>query len=283
MLQTASQQSEKMAAAAGRAKGSSFYIAMRVLPRVQREAMFEIYSFCKAVDDIADTEEASREQRIARLSDWRERIATLYAGGAPAGLEALARIIKQFGLREEDFLAIIDGVEMDAKEDIRAPSYETLDLYCDRVASAVGRLSVRVFGLNEQDGPALAHHLGRALQLTNILRDIDEDAGIGRLYLPREALELAHIESGDPQTVVANPSLAAACAFVVERARSHFREADAIMARSPRRLVRAPRLMEMAYRKMLDGMVARGWARPRTRVRVSKPHLIGIVLRYAFI
>jgi len=269
--------------AEGRAKGSSFYLAMRILPRAQREAMFEIYSFCKAADDIADTEEASREQRIARLDDWRERIAALYAGKVPAGLEALARAVKQFGLRQEDFLAVIDGVEMDAKEDIRAPSYEKLDLYCDRVASAVGRLSVCVFGLNETDGLALAHHLGRALQLTNILRDIDEDAEIGRLYLPREALALAHIEGNDPRSVAANANLAATCAYVVERARHHFKEADAIMARSPRRLVKAPRLMEKAYRKMLDGMVARGWATPRARVRVSKPHLIGIALRYAFV
>jgi phytoene synthase len=269
--------------AAGRAKGSSFYLAMRILPRAQREAMFEIYSFCKAVDDIADTEDLTREQRFMRLNDWRNDIASLYAGNVPGGLEALARTVKQFKLRQEDFLAIIDGCEMDAREDIRAPSCETLDLYCDRVASAVGRLSVRVFGLNDTDGRALAHHLGRALQLTNILRDIDEDAGIGRLYLPREALQRAHIDSSDPGAVAANPDLAAACAYVVERARYHFREADAIMARCPRRLVRAPRLMEMAYRKMLDGMAARGWARPRTRVRVSKPHLIGIVLRYAII
>lgn len=275
------------AGAAGRAKGSSFYLAMRILPREQREAMFEIYSFCKAVDDIADTEEISREQRFARLDDWRAQIAALYAGqdGAqvPKGLDALAHAVKQFGLRQEDFLAIIDGCEMDAKEDIRAPSYETLDLYCDRVASAVGRLSVRVFGLGEQDGLALAHHLGRALQLTNILRDIDEDAEIGRLYLPREALTQAGIDGSDPETVAADPRLATACAYVVERARNHFKEADAIMARAPRRLVKAPRLMEMAYRKILNGMVARGWARPRTRVRVSKPHLIGIVLRYAII
>jgi len=269
--------------AASRARGSSFYLAMRILPREQREAMFEIYAFCKAVDDIADTGGISREQRIARLNDWRDNIAALYAGDVPAGLEALARTIKQFGLRQDDFMAVIDGVEMDAKEDIRAPSWETLDLYCDRVASAVGRLSVRVFGLNETDGPALAHHLGRALQLTNILRDIDEDAGIGRLYLPCEALQRAGIESGDPEAVAANPDLATACAHVVERARDHFKEADAIMARCPRRLVKAPRLMEKAYRKMLDGMIARGWAPPRTRVRVSKPHLIGIALRYAII
>ncbi len=283
MTQTSDQQADQAAAAQGRAKGSSFYLAMRILPRAQREAMFEIYSFCKAVDDIADTEDIPREQRIARLNDWRDRIAALYAGKVPAGFDALSRTIKQFNLRQDDFVAIIDGCEMDAKEDIRAPSYETLDLYCDRVASAVGRLSVRVFGLNDVDGRALAHHLGRALQLTNILRDIDEDAGIGRLYLPREALQRAAIEGSDPETVAADPNLAAACAFVVERARNHFKEADAIMARSPRKLVKAPRLMEKAYRKILDGMVARGWARPRTRVRVSKPHLIGVALRYAFI
>ena len=286
MTQVPEQQTGEQGAA-GRAqssaKGSSFYLAMRILPREQREAMFEIYSFCKAVDDVADTEEISREQRIARLQDWRDRIAALYAGQVPNGLEALAHAVKQFGLRQEDFLAIIDGCEMDAHEDIRAPSYETLDLYCDRVASAVGRLSVRVFGLNEKDGLALAHHLGRALQLTNILRDIDEDADIGRLYLPREALQRAHIEGSDPHAVAANPNLATACAYVVERARHHFKEADAIMARSPRKLVKAPRLMEKAYRKILDGMIARGWARPRTRVRVSKPHLIGIALRYAIV
>ncbi len=269
--------------AKGRAKGSSFYLAMRILPRVQREAMFEIYSFCKAVDDVADTEDISREQQFTRLNDWRDTIAALYAGKVPAGFEPLSRTIGQFGLRQEDFLAIIDGCAMDAKEDIRAPSYEMLDLYCDRVASAVGRLSVRVFGLGDEDGLALAHHLGRALQLTNILRDIDEDAEIGRLYLPREALQRAAIDGSDPQAVAANPNLGVACAYVVERARNHFKEADAIMARNPRRLVKAPRLMEKAYRKILDGMVARGWARPRTRVRVSKPHLIGVALRYAFI
>ena len=107
--------------------------------------------------------------------------------------------MKTFGLKREDFLAIVDGMEMDVPQDIRAPDMATLDLYCDRVASAVGRLSVRVFGLPEEDGIELAHHLGRALQLTNILRDIDEDAGLGRLYLPREALLHAGITSNDPR------------------------------------------------------------------------------------
>jgi phytoene synthase len=129
----------------------------------------------------------------------------------------------------------------------------------------------------------LAHHLGRALQLTNILRDLDEDAAIGRLYLPSEALQAAGIVSTDPKTVLAHPGLAEACGLVVTRARTHFREADAIMARNPRRVVRAPKIMEEVYRHMLEGMAARGWAPPRNRVQVSGLRLSWIALQYAII
>jgi len=270
------------APAASRARSSSFYLAMRILPRAQREAMFEVYSFCKAVDDIADGD-APRPWRLEQLAIWRERIAALYAGEVPDGLAALAEAIAQYGLRQEDFLTVIDGMEMDAVADIRAPSFDELDLYCDRVASAVGRLSVRVFGLNDSDGRALAYHLGRALQLTNILRDIDEDAAVGRLYLPREALQRAGIEATDPQTVALDPRLGEACDMVVARARNHFQEADAVMARCPRRLVRAPKMMEAAYGRMLEEMVLRGWTSPRNRVRVSRSHLLKIALRHAII
>ena len=127
-------------------------------------------------------------------------------------------------------------MEMDVVADIRAPDDATLDIYCDRVASAVGRLSVRVFGMEEQDGIALAHHLGRALQLTNILRDLDEDAAFGRLYLPAEALREAGIAATDPATVLASPALGTGLRAASSRARAaHFAEADTIMARSPRR------------------------------------------------
>jgi presqualene diphosphate synthase len=268
--------------AANRAKGSSFYLAMRILPRRQREAMFAVYSFCKAVDDIADGD-APRPWRLAQLADWRKRIAALYAGSVPAGLAELARAIAQYSLRQADFLTVIDGMEMDAAEDIRAPTFERLDLYCDCVASAVGRLSVRIFGLEDRDGVPLAHHLGRALQLTNILRDIDEDAAVGRLYLPHEALRHAGIESTEPEAVALDPRLGAACDLVVGRARQHFREADAVMARCPRRLVRAPRMMEQAYLRILEDMVQRGWAWPRNRVHVSRSHLLKIALRHAIL
>jgi phytoene synthase len=264
------------------ASGSSFYAAMRILPAEQREAMFQIYSFCRKVDDIADSD-GPRPERLAALQQWRDDIDALYRGQPPARLADYVAPVKRFDLQRADFLAIVDGMEMDVPQDIRAPDLATLDLYCDRVASAVGRLSVRVFGLPQGDGTALAHHLGRALQLTNILRDIDEDAGLGRLYLPREGLAAAAITSTDPATVAAHPNLDTACRMVVERAQMHFAEAETIMARSPRRAVKAPRIMGKAYRRILDTMAARGFAPPRERVRISKPYLIGIALLYGFI
>jgi phytoene synthase len=264
------------------AGGSSFYLAMRILQREQREAMFQIYSFCRDVDDIADGD-MPRAQRLEHLSKWRRDVEELYSRRNPPGLERLAVAIDRFGLRKEDFLAVIEGMEMDASADIRAPSFQQLDLYCDRVAGAVGRLSVRVFGMNDSEGQLLAHHLGRALQLTNILRDIDEDAAIGRLYLPLEALLLAKIGSTDPQSVISNPRIGQVCAVVAERAREHFAQADEIMSASPRHVVRAPKIMEEAYRQMLEAMVARGWSYPRHRIHLSKSRLLWIALRYAFV
>jgi phytoene synthase len=266
----------------GSASGSSFYAAMRILPRAQREAMFQIYSFCRQVDDIADSD-GPRGERLTALQQWRDDIDALYHGQPPARLRDYAASVQEFGLKREDFLAIVDGMEMDVPADIRAPDLATLDLYCDRVASAVGRLSVRVFGLPQDDGILLAHHLGRALQLTNILRDIDEDAGIGRLYLPLEGLLHAGITSNDPQKVVADPALPKVCVPLVTRARTHFEKADEVMDRNRRRTVRAPRIMSKYYRAILELLVARGFALPRAPVRLNKAARIAILLRYAFI
>jgi phytoene synthase len=255
---------------------------MRILPRAQRLAMFEIYSFCRQVDDIADSRGPRRERRD-QLQRWRADIDALYAGKPVARTRGLLTPVRDFGLRREDFHAIIDGMEMDVVEDIRAPDEATLDVYCNRVASAVGRLSVRVFNMEEQDGVALAHHLGRALQLTNILRDLDEDAALGRLYLPAEGLSAAGIATTDPAAVLASPMLGNVCARIVERARGHFATADNIMVRSPRRCVRAPRIMGEAYRMILDSLVARGWAPPRRPIRLPRARLLWIIMRHAFI
>jgi phytoene synthase len=274
---------EAGADAAKRASGSSFYQAMRILPPAQRQAMFEIYSFCRAVDDIAD-DPGDRNLRRTQLQQWRRDIDALYEGGkTPAQLRGLAQAVREFALAREDFLAVIDGMEMDVESDIRAPDLAMLDLYCDRVASAVGRLSVKVFGLDAKSGPELAHHLGRALQLTNILRDLDEDAGIGRLYLPREALHDAGIAGSDPHAVLASPALGQACARIIARAQNHFDRADAIMKAAPRRAVRAPRIMGEAYKGYLRALTARGFASPRARIRLSRARLLWIILRYAVI
>lgn len=266
--------------AAARSRGSSFYAPMRVLPRPRREAMFEIYSFCRSVDDIADNG-APRDLRLAALAEWRRDLADLYAGKPPlAHLRGLRAAISAFDLRQEDFFAVIDGMEMDARADIRAPDLVTLDLYCDRVASAVGRLSVRVFDVPACEGPMLANRLGRAFQLTNILRDLDEDAAIGRLYLPREALAAAGIESTSPQEVLAHPSLPEACVPILELAADHFREAHKIMARCPRQSVRAPRIMADVYQAIHDRLRRSGFTPPRRRIRVPRHKVLLAILRH---
>ncbi|MBI0435384.1 presqualene diphosphate synthase HpnD [Roseomonas sp. KE0001] len=259
--------------------GSSFYAAMRLMPRREREAMFAIYAFCRQVDDIADDGTRPRALRARELDRWRADLAALYAG-APAGRAAfLAPAVRDFGLRQADFLAVIDGMAMDVEADLRAPDEATLDLYCDRVASAVGRLSTRVFGMEEAPGLALARDLGRALQLTNILRDLDEDAAIGRLYLPAELLRQAGIESDDPATVLADARVEAACRVLAGRAEAYFATADRLLRGRPRGRLLAPRLMQAVYSALLRDMRAAGWAPPRRRVRIGKPRLLALVAR----
>ena len=265
------------------AAGSSFYLAMRILPRQQREAMSAVYAFCRAVDDIADGDGA-REERLAALERWRAEIDRICAGADPGTRSpALSAAVQRFGLRREDFHALIDGMAMDASADIRAPDWATLDLYCDRVASAVGRLSIRIFGIADEPGVGLAHHLGRALQLTNILRDLDEDATLGRLYLPREALLSAGIGETRPDAVLRHPRLGAACAEVAAEADRHFAAADRVMDSCPRGVVRAPRLMAAAYRSILKGLRKRGWSPPRRHVCPNKLRLVGALLRYGLL
>ena len=268
--------------ASRRALGSSFYAAMRIMPLGQREAMFEIYSFCRAVDDIAD-DQGPAEPRLEALDRWRKDIDAVYRGEKRPGLGGLAVAVRDFGLDRDDFRAIIDGMEMDVREDIQAPDFVTLDLYCDRVASAVGRLSVRIFRMPREEGQRLAEHLGRALQLTNILRDLDEDAAINRLYLPQEFLRDAGVASTEPEIALADPALAEVCERIVALARWRFSEADKIMDAHPRRMVRTPRVMSEAYKSILAGLVARGWAPPREPVRLSKSRIAMIVLRHFII
>ena len=262
-----------------RAAGTSFYRGMRVLPPDRRLAMYAVYAFCRLVDDVAD-EPAPIEAKRAGLDGWRARVAGLYEGVAPGPIErVLLAAVRRFALRREDFLAVIEGMQMDAEAAIVAPDRALLDLYCDRVASAVGRLSVRAFGDGSAEADRVAWHLGRALQLTNILRDVAEDAGRGRLYLAREWLDAAGVPH-DPGGALASPQLDRACALAAAEAHAHFREAHAAMARCDARAMRPARLMGATYAAILRRIERRGWARPHARVSLPKWEKAWIAARY---
>ena len=269
-----------MAALEAKVAQSSFYAAMKMMPPKGRAGMFAIYAFCRAVDDIADDLQGTRPERAAALDQWRRDLDALYSGGDPGQARFLADAVFDFRLEKADFVAVIDGMAMDVEADIVAPASVTLDLYCDRVASAVGRLSVKVFGMEREQGIALSHHLGRALQLTNILRDLDEDAGISRLYVSAEALALAGIPVSDPATVIADPRIDIAARQLAVQARAHYEAADKIMKASVRGDVRAPRLMRAAYGRILGHMLAVGWAPPRRRVSLSKVEKLWVLVRH---
>src|SRR5258706_3120148 len=263
-----------------KASGSSFYSAMRLMPKAEREAMFAIYGFCRLVDDIADDGIGTRSERHDLLAGWRTDLDELYSGRAPERARFLSGPVARYGLRKQDFLTVMDGMDMDVAEDIVAPDLKTLDLYCERVASAVGRLSIKVFGMDEGPGFALAHHLGRALQLTNILRDIDEDAAIGRLYLPREYITAAGLAISDPKTVIAARRIDDVCRMVARDAHSHYAKAAAVLDKRPKGRIGTPRLMGAVYGEILRQTEAVGWAPPRRRISLGKAKLIAIVLKH---
>jgi phytoene synthase len=265
-----------------RAAGTSFYQGMRILPPDRRAAMYAIYGFCRVVDDIAD-EDSPFDDKLPRLDEWRARISELYRGCAADPVSrVLLRAIAHFDLRMADFIAVIDGMQMDAERAIIAPDLAELDLYCDRVAGAVGRLSVRAFGDASPAADEVAHALGHALQLTNILRDLDEDAGRNRLYLPREWL----LDAGVPllpQAALASPNLPAVCDRMAAQAQAEFDRAAAAMARCDAKAMRPARLMGATYAALLRRMRRRGWADPSRRVSLPTWQKLAIAVRYAWL
>jgi len=239
---------------------SSFYWAMCLLGRRRRQAMFALYAFCRVVDDIADEGELSPAERLALLAGWRAELSALYDGKPSHPIaQALAGPVAEFSLDQSDLLAIIDGMAMDAEGLMRRPSTECLDLYCDRVAAAVGRLSMRVFGLEGAEMTALASHLGSALQRTNILRDLAEDGARGRLYLPDSLLAAAGIAGDDPQQVLSHPRLPQVCAALAAEARRDFAASWRIMDKRRCRILRTVGLMAAVYACQLDRLEAAGW------------------------
>jgi presqualene diphosphate synthase len=247
--------------------GTSFYWAMRLLPAARREGMYGIYAFCREVDDIADGPGEPAGKLLA-LDGWRAEVGRLYAGRPRHPITcALLDPVRRFGLPQAELLAVIDGVEMDARELMRAPSWGELAGYTRRVAGAVGLLSIRVFGAERAEAFALA--LGDALQLTNILRDVDEDAGRGRLYVPRELLVAHGVQETDPALALDRPGFADACAALAGIARERFERAETLLPQSGPRQLRPALPMMRVYRLLLERLVTRGFEARERPVRVS--------------
>lgn len=254
---------------------SSFYWALRLLPRERRDAVFAVYAFCRTVDDIADGP-LGVDEKLEQLSEWREEIKRLYAGTAT---RALARVLEEpvarFGLYEADFLALLDGLVMDASGRMCAPSLLDLELYCRRAAGSIGMLSASVFGLRRPEGRSLALSLGQGLQYVNFLRDLVEDADQGRIYIPRELLDAKGIDTRDPQAFLRSPRLPEVAAEMAAMARMRFRAARRVLKAVPRRQGRPARVMMATYEALLERLLARGF----TPEAIHRPVRLGTIDR----
>jgi len=233
------------------ASGSSFYYAFRFLPPDQRRAITAFYAFCREVDDIADE---CHDPMVARtkLFWWRGEILNLYTGKAshPVTL-ALAEAIEPFRLPQESFEAIIDGMEMDLGH-VRYPDFKQLNLYCHRVAGVVGEVSALIFGMTDRNTLKYANRLGLAFQLTNIIRDVGEDARRGRIYLPQDELAQYGVQEADLLHARYGPGFSQLMAFQCQRAFKTYEEAMALLPDADRHSQRPGLAMAAIYHALLD-------------------------------
>ncbi|ANK80184.1 MAG: squalene synthase HpnD [Rhizobiales bacterium NRL2] len=263
-----------------KASGTSFGLGMRVLPEAERRAMYAVYAFCREIDDIADEPGEEQAKRDA-LDEWRREIDALYHGRPTRPTaQALLPAIDAYDLPHGEFVELIEGMVMDVDMDFRRRTWldhDGLHLYCRRVAGAVGLLSVRIFG--EPDATQFALAMGDALQLTNILRDIGEDAAEGRLYLPIEMIREQGITAEEPSEIVRDPRLKPVCEAIAGEARQRFRDADELLTRHDRRKLKPALIMGSVYRGYLERLEARGFDNPAAPVRLSKFAKAGRALR----
>lgn len=257
---------------------SSFYWSMRLLPGEKRRAMYAIYAYCRELDDIADGT-LPRAEKLARLEGWQREIAALCAGSPTHPIAiALAGPVARYRLDRRWFEEILAGVSMDAAGDIQAPSLLELQLYCRRVAGAVGMLSIAVYGASGKSAAGFALALGDAVQLTNILRDLREDAADGRLYLPADMLEAAGIQMRDPDAVLDHPAIVRVCAAMIDWAEQRYADAEDALRDCDRQALRPAIVILATYRRLLDRLKQAELPAPH-RIRLGRLEKIAIALR----
>ena len=258
--------------------GRSLFSAMQLLPGRRRRAMRALYAFYREVNDIADGD-ASRSLKQILLANWRSEIGLLFAGRPQHDVtHELSETVHLYGLRCDDFLAIIDG--MDARTDIRAPSLAELDRYCERMAVAIARISVRIFGETSPASQRVAAELGRALQLTDILCDLAGDARLHRLYLPRELLHAHGVFATTPSWVLAQPALPEICRDLAVLAERHYAAAAEAIAACSRWTMRPAAMMLGIYRAVLHELLARGWRQLDEPIRIPVWRKLALVTRH---
>ena len=249
-----------------RRSGSSFRLGMRRLAPERRRAIHAVYAFCRVADDIADGA-APPEDKLARLDEWRAAI----AGRGPEVHSPIRRELAwaqdRFGLPRKELSALLDGMACDAADRVRLADDAALDRYARQVAGSVGVLSVHVFGAPEADTFALS--LGRTLQLVNVLRDVDEDAALERVYVPLARLSALGLEDRPAPALVRDPRFARACASLAREAEAGFAEADRMLRRLDRATLKPAILMMEGYRRLLRRLLARGFAERGPRLRLK--------------
>ena len=230
--------------------GSSFTVSFIFLPKTQREAMTVLYAFCREVDDVVD-ECSDYAVAQTKLNRWKSEIANLYAGTPQHPVtRALQPVIHAFNLAQEHFLEIIDGMEMDLKFN-RYEDFKQLQLYCYRVASVVGLLSAQIFGFKNRKTLKYAHDLGMAFQLTNIIRDVGEDARRGRIYLPLDELKKAKVTEEDILQSRETPQMKELIEYQIERAESYYDKALRELPVEDAKQQRTGLMMAAIYRTLL--------------------------------
>ncbi len=261
-----------------RREAGNFYHAFRLLPRAQRRAMCALYAFMRVADDLSDGPEPVPAKRLL-LDDWRRRLDLALSGTATHPLHpAFAHTVGTFGIPRKYLVNVLDGVGMDL-EPVRYDTFADLYPYCYRVASAVGLACIHVWGFDDPGAMAHAEAAGIAFQLTNILRDLAEDAARGRVYLPREDLDRFGYTEEQLCRGERDDNFRALMRFEVERARSFYEQARPLAAllRPAGRVVFL--VMARTYRGLLDEIERRDYDVFRERVRLSRWHKLWLALR----
>ncbi len=248
--------------------GSSFYHSFRFLPAKKRRAITALYAFCREVDDVVDE---TREPEVARatLNGWRQEVSNLFHGTPQHPVtRALKPLLADFNLPEEHFLEIIDGMEMDL-DNLRYENFSQLSLYCYRVASVVGLMAAEIFGYQDRRTLKYAHDLGMAFQLTNILRDVREDALRGRCYLPADEMMQHGVLIEDITQGCMHQGMKRLLALQAERAQSYYDKAFSELPEQDRYAQRSGLIMAEIYHAVLQSIIKQNY--PVLRKRVTLP------------